>query len=926
MNAPASVSVPTTTARSWLLGRLFMLRVAGLPIEAVLALRAPEGIAWADEVLDLEGELATRGGELGDRLAVLVGGNPDGAARRALLGLRRKVFNNRPPGDAAAVLRVVDAADAALGAELVEWIAGHRVLARLRRVGPDLVDRELTAARGRLREIAGEPRFRSGLLLASPTLDGVLDGYRRGTAGPVGKSQRKVERSLLEYVYRTACKTSPFSTLTGVTLGEFTDPYAPGPAPARVGEAWRTHPRLNVAVLSRLAEVIRHDPELREDLPVELAAGWRSERSRIRYIRRTITRGAADTAAGFDFARDSVFFLRHGAVLDRVLALFEEQPTWTLRELTRRLSGSTADPDAEYGRYPRALLTLGLLQVPALQLDVHRRDPVRAFAAGLRELGPHWSTALAEELVLLAGEVDAYAEADPTGRRAGLDRLRTGFTKITERLGAADAVLPKTLIYEDASITGPPVPWDGPGFARTVGDPLRAIGEVLPAFDVSLGHRLTLKGFFVARYGLGGRCDDVLSMIHDFHEDIYDQYATAASRRRTFDEDGTYRPLVNWLHRPEIDAVDRARLCFVDGVRRAWAELPAGAEELELDGALLSAVADELTSAAPSLAAYAHFVQPIAGRGPHRAVLNRSFGALAFPFSRFTHCFEDTAGVGLAREVGAALGELQPPGALFAEIVGGAANHNLNLHARVLDLQLVYPGEKSSLPPEHQITLDDLEVRHDVDQDRLVLRSHRLDCEIIPLYLGYLIPLALPEIPRTLLHFSPAGQAVLDVWGGIPEGAEVAGVSTRPRVTHRGLVVARRRWSTTVEHLPVDPPGAGDSDRLLAWRRWQRAHGLPEQVFARFRGDGEGTGGWSKPQHFDLTSALSLSLLAGLVKTPGREVLFEEVLPDAGQLPVTSASGRHVAEMLIEVVSRPAPRPGPSCRFVPLQPIREPSR
>lgn len=956
--APASPDVPppdhglAPVPRSWLLGRKFMLRVAALPAGAMGRLRSPRSVAWADRLLDAEARSADLGRRLSDLLGELIGGNEDDKARRALLALRRNVFNNKLPADREAALRLAEAAGGEVVAgALIAWVRERGLLTELYEAGEAVVQEELEAARLGLRDLTGDVRFRSGLLLASPTLDAVVDAYHRVPGAPKGKTDRRVERSLLEYVYRTAGKTSPFSTLTGVALGEFTDPYAPAPATAEVDEVWPTFPRLNVAVLSRLADRIVAEPALREHLAVELAAGLTSGAGRVRYIRRTITRGTDKATVAFDFARDSVYFLRNSEVLAAVLAMFEERRSWTVRELSDRLGAAFEGTEDERTRYLQALLGLGLLQVPALQLDVHEPDPVRAFAAGLRELGTDWSGALADRLTALAEEIDRYAAADLAERRALLGRLREGFGEVLDSLGTSEAALPKTLLYEDARAAGPTLPWDGTQWSEAVGGPLRAVSEILPAFDDALGHRLTLKGFFLARYGAGGRCDDVLTMIQDFHEDIYDQYRTAASRVPVFDEKGELQPRVNWLHRPELLAVDRARALFVAGMRKAWQEQPPGGADIDLDPELLAAVAAELAGVADGVQSFGHFIQPCgepaagdafcrersaaaaglppqgaaAGAAP-LAVLNRSFGSVAFPFSRFTHCFQDLArGGGLAQEVAAALRELQPSGARFAEVVGGAADHNLNLHAHLLDFQLVYPGEKSKLPPANQIDLDDLEVRHDTAADRLVLWSTRLECEIIPVYLGYLAPMALPEIPRTLLLFSPGAQSVLDVWGGVPAGEATDGVTTRPRVGRGALVVSRRSWTARTGLLPAEPAKPSDTARLVEWRRWQHAHGLPDQVFAKFeRAEDEdgGRGGWSKPRHIDFTSGLSLTLLAALAKGNDRRVVFEEALPTEDQLQVVSQAGRHVAEMLVDVVTGISPQSRQSPRFIQLKTSR----
>ncbi|NEA07328.1 hypothetical protein G3I27_03760, partial [Streptomyces sp. SID10692] len=60
----------------------FMLRVAGLPADAVRALRCPGSRRWADEVLDATEQLALLAGKAGDHLHGLIGGSDDEPSRR----------------------------------------------------------------------------------------------------------------------------------------------------------------------------------------------------------------------------------------------------------------------------------------------------------------------------------------------------------------------------------------------------------------------------------------------------------------------------------------------------------------------------------------------------------------------------------------------------------------------------------------------------------------------------------------------------------------------------------------------------------------------------------------------------------------------------------------------------------------------------
>lgn len=85
------------TTRANTLSRRFMLRVAGLPIEAVQRLRSPRLHQRAEELLTEEQRLSSAGAELSDRLGALVSQFEDDQLRRSVLSLRRQVFNNRLP-------------------------------------------------------------------------------------------------------------------------------------------------------------------------------------------------------------------------------------------------------------------------------------------------------------------------------------------------------------------------------------------------------------------------------------------------------------------------------------------------------------------------------------------------------------------------------------------------------------------------------------------------------------------------------------------------------------------------------------------------------------------------------------------------------------------------------------------------------------
>ncbi|MEV1087579.1 lantibiotic dehydratase [Streptomyces microflavus] len=898
----------------------FMVRVAGLPVESVQELRCPQSRRWADEVLDESAQLRLLAEKAGDQLHDLIGGSDDEPLRRALLKLRRDIFNNRLPATDSAdrVLDRVHSLDPAAASTLADWLTGRRALDGRLGAGAGLLAAETGRSREALRALAGHERLRRGLLLASPALDAQLDAYRKqplSAGARPDKKQRKIERSLLSYVYRTACKTSPFSTFTGVALGSLGGSAG---LRLRVEEEWRTQARLNVVALGRLADAVIADPARRADLPVAPASGWGRDDDRVRYVRRWVTAGDDDTAVTFDAVKDRLFFLRRSGTLDRLLTLFEERSGTVLRygDLVEWLARDQGAAREECEQYLGALLDVGMVQVPCLRTEVHDTDPLRAFQGALRGLERPWADRLADRLEEPARCVERFADASADERRALLDALRAGLRAVQEEeLGADRAKVPQTLLYEDAAAGGGTEPDDagpgpGPGPAkasRTVqldpdawqelaARPLAAVERVLPAFDLTLPQRITFEGFFLARYGRGGRCDDLLKLVHDFHEDFFDQYMTFTATRTAYDADGTYVPEVNWLGLDHLRALDTARRTFTARMAALREAAGPGAAEVRVDDAFLAEVAAELDGLALDFAPMSHHLQIADRPGDPLVVLNRSYGGVSFPFSRFTELFD-----GLDERLFAGTEAIVPEGAVLAEVTGGPVTSNLNLHGRLTPYEIVCPGERGTLEAEFRISLDDLHLVHDPEAGRLVLRSARLDREVIPVYLGYLVPLALPELPRTLLLLSPTSMAPLNVWAGVPEGTpDEGGVTSRPRVRHGSLVLSRRSWSAPAAALPLHRAGAPEDGWFLDWHSFRREHGLPDRVFATVSDTGARGATGAKPQYLDFDSPLSLSAFEALIKTPQARVVFREALPDEDALHTVSGHGRHVAELAVE--------------------------
>ncbi|MFF0369971.1 lantibiotic dehydratase [Micromonospora sp. NPDC005087] len=923
-----SLPAPPVTPVSWRMPGVFMLRTAGLPIEVADQLAFDRTADWSRRVLDLEDRLRVTGRDLADALQVAVGRNlTDDGLRQRLIRLRRDVFNLRPPRPADPSAWPVAALGPDTHRDLAHWLETFAAYRRELAAGPAVLDDELGRRRTVLRALADDPNLRGGILLASPSLDRYLTGYLTGT-GPLGKRARRVERSLLEYAYRAAAKTSPFSTLTTVNVGTLetgagrlldvapsTDaPSTDAPSTDEAVTATRGSARLNLAALGRLSSIVLADETLRADLPVTVTSGWRIAHGRLRYLRRRRTSSEdGDAAITLESIHESLFVLPTGRALHDILDALDGGLVRRMDDLVTELT-SDGRPAEEIAQYLHHLLRVGLLVVPNLQLDIHADDPVQGYAAALRRIGRDWSDRLAERVATANRLATAYPVADLPGRRRALDGIRDELIAAHTDLGRPDVPAPRTLVYEDATRhTGAPVTADRERWEREVLPGLRALARIMPVFDINLPRRLATKGFFRARYGAGGRCDDLLTFAHEFQQDFFEHYSGRMMRRRAFDAENRYVRQENWFRQEEITALDDARLEVARRMNDAYDRLPAGAEELALDDAFMTDVAAMVPQTLGTLDPRSFFLQLADQGGRHRVVVNRVYSGMTLLFSRFAHLFAEQDLAGALR---AELVRLQPPGAVLAELKGGYDATNLNLHPVVTPYELVCPGEISHRPAAEQIDMDDLSVEHDPVADRLLLRSRRLDAEVIPVYLGFLLPMALPEVQQVLLTFAYLGMAQPDLWAGTTVPLPGRGIAGYPRIVHGDLVLQRRMWKLHPDHLPPRTAGQSDAEWFLGWQRWRRDNGLPRRVFATPEGTrlapaagddaaGPAAQGGARPDHkplyVDFDSHFSLHLLDATARAAGSRLVLTEMLPGRDEQVLRDGTGTYVTELTVEL-------------------------
>ncbi|MFF7753610.1 lantibiotic dehydratase [Streptomyces sp. NPDC007971] len=900
---------------------------------------------------------------LPDDLFAARAGHDEEFHRQVVLPLRRALYNGREPRPA--LLGRLGALPDRVP-RLADWLALRELRARLLDELGDALPPALTAERAALAGLCRSPAFARAIALTS---DDLLRAVGRAGRGETGRRARKEEASVLRHALRASTKTSPLSWFTAVGWAAgpdagtaATETSAPRPEPASAAPlasvSGSTTPLTSVSrSTTPLTSVSRSTTPLTSvsgpTTPLALVGGSTAPLASVVKENRTLV--AALTAALLDeprrrralphrmtstarvadgrarFARAQALFaggrylvthedeveVAARPALDTLAAALDGGPL-ALGTLTPRLAAAldrTPDDPAVAG-FVEQLADSGLL-VPAEPVDPQHPAPLLALADWLRQ----WpaDAALADRITRLAHDTRRFADTPAAERPALLAALAGRWHELLAGTGRAvppDAA-PLTVLTEDVVAPvplpprRPPAPRGTDG--RTTGAPygdrpagydpctpadrtaLTELTSLAELFD--LGHVMSrvARDRFVARYGEGGTCREPW----DFGAD------TAAA----WEESGRLVGL------PSDDPGLPADLAGLALLREEFAALarqaagPAGdtAPEIVLPAGPVRALAGRLpdwTAARPL--GYSHFVQR--AHDADLLCVNHVYGGWGRFTSRFLDSLPASARAAVVEHVRRGLGA----GARAAQVrpVGG---FNANLHPLLLAEEIGPDRGRTALAES------DLDLVHDPATDRLRLRVRATGDPLDVLYLGFLAPIMLPGRLGPFLSDHPEG--VVDFRPLLPRDAVAAPggqVVRTPRLRHRHLVLARRRWHLGPGALDALRAGLAAEEREVpaaAVARWRALLDLPEQLFlhpaarppaGRAVDDFVARLQAPKPQALDLGNALHLRCLTSWLARHPQGVVLEEALPAFGgrDRPV------HAVESVVETY-RPARRHAP---------------
>lgn len=538
-----------------------VVRVAGLPVGVLAALRFDKTTALVDELLERDAWLAGEGQALGELLYAAIGTAT--GFKPHLVGLRRSVHSGRKPKPREWSDAVAGALPQDVAARVRRWVAALTDRAARAEALPGVLADETVDKTGVLRTVAAGERFRHGLAYSSPDLCDELDRWLGG-----GRPDRQLLHRLARYVSRAATKTSPYSTFTATGAAEWT--------PGRHGfVAFRTgvpdHGLLDLpgAVLPGLERALVRRAELRGSLTV------RRNPSIVDSAGRLFLLGPPP--------REPVLALTVTGELRGCLDALDEHST--VDSLRDRLTGGADDLVPRVTAYLDRLIEIGVLEA-RIPVPDQSPDPLGVLAGWLESAGGPAFAPLAGACRALHATVDPPTRPDDvTTHRERLGAVRhrivdAGRLAGLDWSGYADAPVHENSVYAGTVAELPVDRW------RPALDDLAALRPWLGAQDPGLPLRRALARYARQRFGPGATVPLLL-----FHHALRDDPAAGDLRRLRVPStgeppdavpDGVTCFVQPWLDGDEVRLVLNAAFAGPGRGRSRWLRLASRAAGADL--------------------------------------------------------------------------------------------------------------------------------------------------------------------------------------------------------------------------------------------------------------------------------------------------------------------------------------------------------
>jgi lantibiotic biosynthesis protein len=569
---------------------------------------------------------------------------------------------------------------------------------------PSALNRDLQRVRTKMLALCSRADIREAIFIASPSLEECMDNWKKD---PESASGQKIELSLLRYLLRMAGRSTPFGLFSGITVVNkevLSDERTCLRLQPRSN--YQRHTRADVSYISTLTEQLHENSLVRKCLKFSPNSSLYKAGGEFRYTE------ARKTHKGKLYYLVSVELTSYLQETLHLASIGTNQ-----LELAEAICVKNTDVDfGEAQHFVEALITHEIL-VSELTPIVTGLEPIDDLLKQIQKIEEQ--PAVLKVATILRRVQDLFATLDKKGLGIDPSWYRDVATKLEtvdiSRFFQVDLVKPPAFVSLGCEVITE--------MARGV-DLLHQIG--------SYDHRDPFQKFrkdFERRYG-----DREVALCETLDEEAGIEFK-GLSASLTSEES-----LLQGLNFPNSVATAKNSFGERDELLLQWLSeaLLEGRQEILLGHKELDALAKieaKSVKILPLPDSFSVISTILAGseeaieNGRYRILLSSVSGPSGANFlGRFCHNNKE-----LTEQVRSYLRdeEALQPNKIFAEIVHlpQSRTGNILLRPQLRNYEIPYLG-RSGCSPEYQIPLTDLFIS--VKDDRVVLRSKRLNCEIIP--------------------------------------------------------------------------------------------------------------------------------------------------------------------------------------------------
>jgi hypothetical protein len=887
VNSSISSNVKTSVSASLSFKPYVISRKAALNFTDLEKLSVRESLQLFERSKLISDERQLLGSLLVDELSKEVPGK-EKSVSHLLVNLKRDIHNDRIVKDSTLVI-VRNILPKRLNEQLTEWLS----LKRQEQDNTSESEQHYAAALETIEQyqarLAASPDFLKGVQLSGHRIFKEVERYliHREANCSDNKKIRKTENTVLRFLYRMAHRTTPYASFTHLSECQWDTTLL---TPKQIKEPGLVHSaKVSRGLISWMLYQLSFQQGISDSMLISMNSTAVVSKDEVS----AYVRGRDGSPTGY--WGEKFLTLKLNDTTNFILKGLADQ-SLTKRALVTKLQTMKV-PEASAVKFINNLLETGLFEI-GFEIPEQIPDLTRVLADKLRLIETKQAREVAEIFDQLYMIEQTFSNSDIETRKSLiqlLDELITQFSLLCKI--EKPPQVGRSNIYEDVSTTAPDPNWD-PELVKESRCSFERLQRSLPIFDISVIERMGVYRWYQSRE----RITKEESLL-----DIYRDFSALAQEQVTDIMSGVNNELIQPLytlrekfHRHLESAIDNRDYCAQNNT-------------LQLDSSFLESLADQIPSYVP---AYEEMSCKVQLDSQQKLVVLKDISAgYGIFFSRFCELLDQhSSNSPLSKRIREANRSMIQS----ADIVG-TFGLNVNLHPKLTDLEVVYPGSMGS--KSHRLCITEIGVKADPIKHQLRLFDKRTGRSIELVPMNFIFPGAAPNLYRFLCTFSPlinVGPVLFNHNTSTMNGESYC----RPRINFDSLTIYPKQWVVdlvqTKEFLSQLELCRVESFSQL--RRWYVSKGMPSRVNFFIQENRSTQGTWvneaqlwaleartarSKPQFIELDNPIGIRLLiAQLRETQEGNIIFTEILPS---LDSYHGKDRAVSEFVIETsVTDPA--------------------